>query len=138
MEQWRDELKEKFDLTFDIVSREQIETSVTGNPFVERSRLLCATTWPRNPRRLQAKLQAALDWDLVMRQWDSAQLPVAPGLTKQQRLAQLLGVRYTNDRSRQGSAEPMCPFLLHVGLALDLDLHARIYQPFHLNERRDR
>ena len=33
---------------------------------------------------------------------------------------------------------PMCPFLLHVGLALDLDLHARIYQPFHLNERRDR
>jgi hypothetical protein len=33
---------------------------------------------------------------------------------------------------------PMCPFLLHVGLALDLDLHARIYQPFHLNERGDR
>src|SRR5262249_4485645 len=33
---------------------------------------------------------------------------------------------------------PMCPSLLHVGLALDLDLHARIYQPFHLNERRDR
>ena len=34
VEQWQDELKEKFDLTFDIVSREQIETSVTGNPFV--------------------------------------------------------------------------------------------------------
>ena len=33
---------------------------------------------------------------------------------------------------------PICPFLLHVGLALDLDLHTRIYQPFHLNERRDR
>src|SRR3974390_705962 len=33
VEQWQDELKEKFDLTFDIVSREQIETSVTGNPF---------------------------------------------------------------------------------------------------------
>jgi hypothetical protein len=72
------------------------------------------------------------------RQSDSAQLPVAPGLTKQQRLAHSWGVRYTNDRSRQASAGPMCPFLLHVGLALDLDLHARIYQPFHLNERRDR
>ena len=40
VEQWQDELKEKFDLTFDLVSREQIETSVTGNPFVERSRLI--------------------------------------------------------------------------------------------------
>src|SRR6266849_3423316 len=40
VEQWQDELKEKFDLTFDIVSREQIETSVTGNPFVERNRLI--------------------------------------------------------------------------------------------------
>ena len=36
------------------------------------------------------------------------------------------------------SAGPTCPLLLHVGLALDLDLHTRIYQPFHLNERRDR
>ena len=36
VEQWQDELKEKFDLWFDIVSREQIETSVTGNPFVMR------------------------------------------------------------------------------------------------------
>jgi hypothetical protein len=35
VEQWQDELKEKFDLTFDIVSREQIETSVTGNPFAK-------------------------------------------------------------------------------------------------------
>src|SRR5207237_6785790 len=40
VEQWQDELKEKFDLTFDIVSREQIETSVTGNPFVERNHLI--------------------------------------------------------------------------------------------------
>jgi hypothetical protein len=40
VEQWRDELKEKFDLTFEIVSRERLETSVTGNPFVERNRLI--------------------------------------------------------------------------------------------------
>jgi SNF2 family DNA or RNA helicase len=40
VEQWQDELKEKFDLTFDLVSREQIETSVTGNPFIERARLI--------------------------------------------------------------------------------------------------
>jgi hypothetical protein len=40
VEQWQDELKDKFDLKFDIVSREQIETSVTGNPFVECNQLI--------------------------------------------------------------------------------------------------
>ena len=40
VEQWQDELKEKFDLDFDIVSRDQIEASRTGNPFEEHDRLL--------------------------------------------------------------------------------------------------
>ena len=66
VEQWQDELKEKFDLTFDIVSREQIETSVTGNPFIERNRLIMRLDMGARSETLQAKLQAAPDWDLVI------------------------------------------------------------------------
>src|SRR3954447_22339374 len=40
VEQWQDELSEKFGLHFDTLTREQIEASVTGNPFVERNRLI--------------------------------------------------------------------------------------------------
>jgi SNF2 family DNA or RNA helicase len=36
VEQWQDELGEKFNLEFDILSREMIETSRSGNPFVRR------------------------------------------------------------------------------------------------------
>ena len=66
VEQWQDELKEKFDLTFDILSREQIETSVTGNPFVERSRLIMRLDMGARSETLQAKLNAAPDWDLII------------------------------------------------------------------------
>jgi SNF2 family DNA or RNA helicase len=66
VEQWQDELKEKFDLTFDIVSREQIETSITGNPFIERNHLIMRLDMGARSETLQAKLQAAPDWDLVI------------------------------------------------------------------------
>lgn len=36
VEQWQDELKEKFGLDFAIVTREQIEASLTGNPFIDQ------------------------------------------------------------------------------------------------------
>src|SRR6058998_532924 len=40
VEQWQDELSEKFGLGFDILTRDQIEASITGNPFIEKSRLI--------------------------------------------------------------------------------------------------
>src|SRR5712672_4564625 len=40
VEQWQEELSEKFGLGFDILTRDQIEASVTGNPFIERNRLI--------------------------------------------------------------------------------------------------
>src|SRR5690606_11474470 len=40
VEQWQDELSEKFGLSFDILSRDQINSSVTGNPFAEKNRLI--------------------------------------------------------------------------------------------------
>lgn len=61
VEQWQDELKEKFDLWFDIVSREQVETSVTGNPFVERGRLIMRLDMAARSEALQTKLSAAPD-----------------------------------------------------------------------------
>jgi SNF2 family DNA or RNA helicase len=41
VEQWQEEMADKFSLSFDILSRDQIETSLTGNPFMERNRLIC-------------------------------------------------------------------------------------------------
>lgn len=97
VEQWQDELKEKFDLTFDIVSREQIETSVTGNPFVERNHLIMRLDMAARSETLQAKLQAASDWDLVI--CDEAHRMSASlfgnevKYTKRYKLGQLVGSR---------------------------------------------
>ena len=66
VEQWQDELNDKFDLAFDIVSREQIETSVTGNPFAERPRLIARLDMLARNDDLKAKLEAAPPWDLIV------------------------------------------------------------------------
>jgi Type III restriction enzyme, res subunit len=97
VEQWQDELKDKFDLTFDIVSHEQIETSVTGNPFAERNRLIMRLDMAARSETLQAKLQASPDWDLVV--CDEAHRMAASlfgtevKYTKRYRLGQLAGSR---------------------------------------------
>ena len=41
VEQWQDELGEKFNLEFDILSRDMIENSRSGNPFNDRNQLIC-------------------------------------------------------------------------------------------------
>ena len=66
VEQWQDELNDKFDLAFDIVSRQQIETSVTGNPFAERPRLIARLDMLARNDDLKAKLEAAPPWDLIV------------------------------------------------------------------------
>jgi SNF2 family DNA or RNA helicase len=66
VEQWQEELKEKFGLHFDILSRDQIEASVTGNPFAERQRLIVRLDMTARSDELKAKLEAAPDWDLVI------------------------------------------------------------------------
>jgi len=40
VEQWQDELFEKFGLTFEIFSREMMETSHSGNPFFDKDLLI--------------------------------------------------------------------------------------------------
>ena len=55
VEQWQDEMAEKFGLAFDILSRDQIETSLTGNPFVERNRLIVRLDMAARSDELKAK-----------------------------------------------------------------------------------
>lgn len=66
VEQWQDELSEKFDLSFDILTRDQIEGSRTGNPFAERDRLVMRLDMAARSDELRAKLEAAPEWDLVI------------------------------------------------------------------------
>jgi superfamily II DNA or RNA helicase len=66
VEQWQDELSEKFDLAFDLLSREQVEASLTGNPFAEKKRLIVRLDMLSRSNELRAKLEAASEWDLVI------------------------------------------------------------------------
>ncbi len=66
VEQWQDELNEKFDLRFQILSRDQIESSVSGNPFAEHPLMIARLDMLARNEELQAKLEAAPEWDLVV------------------------------------------------------------------------
>ena len=65
VEQWQDELHEKFGLDFDILSRESWQSSVSGNPFAERSLLIARLDHLSRNEELQAKLDQT-DWDLIV------------------------------------------------------------------------
>ena len=65
VEQWQDELDEKFSLAFDIMTNEGLQAARTGNWFQEHG--LCIARLDKLSRNedVQAKL-AAVDWDLVI------------------------------------------------------------------------
>jgi len=63
--QWQDELADKFGLEFDILSRDMIESSRSGNPFAERNLLLARLDQLSRNEDLQAKL-GETDWDLII------------------------------------------------------------------------
>lgn len=65
VEQWQEELADKFDLHFDIMSRDMVEAARTGNPFQERNLLIARLDQLSRSEELQAKLGAS-DWDLVI------------------------------------------------------------------------
>ena len=65
VEQWQDELFDKFGMSFDILSRDMVESARTGNPFVEKNRLIVRLDQISRNEELQAKLQAS-DWDLII------------------------------------------------------------------------
>ena len=100
VEQWQDELSEKFGLSFDALTRDQIESSVTGNPFVEKNRLIVRLDMAARSDDLKAKLEAAPDWDLII--CDEAHRMAASYFggevkeTKRYKLGRLLGQRTRN------------------------------------------
>ena len=65
VEQWQDELWEKFGLEFELMSRTAVESSRTGNPFLEKNLLVARVDQLSRAEDLQAKLQVT-DWDLVI------------------------------------------------------------------------
>jgi superfamily II DNA or RNA helicase len=100
VEQWQEELAEKFGLGFDLMTRDQIESSITGNPFVERNRLIMRLDMAARSDELKAKLQAAPEWDLII--CDEAHRMAASYFggevkeTQRHKLGKLLGARTRN------------------------------------------
>jgi superfamily II DNA or RNA helicase len=66
VEQWQEELIDKFGLSFELLTRDQIEASITGSPFVERNRLIVRLDMAARSDELRAKIEAAPDWDLIV------------------------------------------------------------------------
>ncbi len=64
-EQWQDELDQKFNLQFDILTNEGLQAARTGNWFQEHSLCLCRLDQLSRNEDVQDKLVAA-DWDLVV------------------------------------------------------------------------
>jgi len=64
-EQWQDELDQKFNLQFDILTNEGLQAARTGNWFQEHSLCLCRLDKLSRNEDVQDKLVAA-DWDLVI------------------------------------------------------------------------
>jgi SNF2 family DNA or RNA helicase len=65
VEQWQEELDERFGLHFEILSRGMVEDARTGNPFLEKNLLIARLDQLSRSEELQAKLGIA-DWDLVI------------------------------------------------------------------------
>ncbi len=63
--QWQDELWYKFQLKFEILTRDMVEASRTGNPFQEHDLLIVRLDQVSRNEDLQARLQMT-DWDLVI------------------------------------------------------------------------
>jgi superfamily II DNA or RNA helicase len=66
VEQWQDELGGKFNREFDILSRDMIETSRSGNPFNDRDLLIVRLDVLARNEELQEKLIKSQEWDLVI------------------------------------------------------------------------
>lgn len=65
VEQWQDELGDKFGLEFEILTRGMAETSRTGNPLADRPRLIARLDMLARNENLQSRLSRT-DWDLVV------------------------------------------------------------------------
>jgi superfamily II DNA or RNA helicase len=65
VEQWQDELALKLGLEFEIITRDTIEASRSGNPFAERGLVIARLDQLSRNDEIQAKLEQT-DWDLIV------------------------------------------------------------------------
>jgi SNF2 family DNA or RNA helicase len=100
VEQWQEELIDRFGLAFELLTRDQIEASITGNPFAERNRLIVRLDMVARSEELRTKIEAAPDWDLIV--CDEAHRMAASYFggevkeTQRYKLGKLLGTRTRN------------------------------------------
>lgn len=64
-DQWQDELYKKFQLDFDILTRDMVEASRTGNPLAERDLLIVRLDQLSRNDDLLSRLKQT-DWDLII------------------------------------------------------------------------
>jgi superfamily II DNA or RNA helicase len=65
VEQWQDELREKFDLRFELLTRAMIDAEPDGNVFTEHPMLIARMDMLSRSEDLQNQLEAS-DWDLIV------------------------------------------------------------------------
>ena len=67
VEQWQDELDQKFGVAFQIFTREMADACITGNPFDDprNNLLICRLDQLSRNEDLQAKLENT-DWDMII------------------------------------------------------------------------
>src|SRR5690606_36614802 len=65
VEQWQDELQDKFQLPFEIMTNDKFESSHSGNWFQEHDRVICRLDKLSRSEQVQDKLHVT-DWDLVV------------------------------------------------------------------------
>ena len=66
VEQWQDELSEKFNLNFDILTREMFATQRSRNPFHEQNFLIARLDMLARNEELQKNLEQSDEWDLII------------------------------------------------------------------------
>jgi superfamily II DNA/RNA helicase len=64
-EQWQDELYRKFNLRFEILTNDRIESAITGNIFTEINFCIVRLDTMSRSEEIQAKLRVT-DWDLIV------------------------------------------------------------------------
>jgi superfamily II DNA or RNA helicase len=65
VEQWQDELRQRFHLVFEILTNDRIEASASGNPFTEMPLCIARLDKLSRDERAREKLQQT-EWDLVI------------------------------------------------------------------------
>ena len=67
VEQWQDELYSLFQLEFELLTKDMLESSIRGNPFIENPYLIARLDMLSRNEEIQEKLKVKdADWDLII------------------------------------------------------------------------